>query len=58
MRYLANKVAEKFGQGFQQGPFQNYQTQPEGEVTVDKNPPKRSNASKVVGEYIEFEEID
>lgn len=56
LRYLAKKMAEKFGQG--PNPFDSYQQQSEGEVSIDKNPKKSSNNSKVVGEYIEYEEID
>lgn len=56
MRFLAKKMAEKFGQA--PNPFESYQKKPEGEVTIDKNPPKSSKNSKVVGEYIEYEEID
>ena len=34
LRYLAKKMAEKFGQG--PSPFDSYQQQSEGEVSIDK----------------------
>lgn len=56
MRYLAKKMAEKFGQG--PNPFESSKQRPEGEVTIDKKPQSNPSTGKVVGEYIEFEEID
>ncbi len=56
MRYIAKKMTEKFGQGA--SPFQSYENRPEGEVSIDKTPPKSRKSETVVGEYIEYEEID
>ena len=56
MRYLAKKMAEKFGQSAH--PFEANNRRPEGEVSIDKTPPKTSKSKNVVGEYIEYEEID
>ena len=56
MRYFAKKMAEKFGQGA--SPFDAYNPRPEGEVSIDKTPPKSSKSKNIVGEYIEYEEID
>lgn len=56
MRYIAKKMAEKFGQGA--NPFEAAQQRREGEVSIDKTPTSARKSEKVVGEYIEYEEID
>lgn len=58
IRYASKKVEDKFGQQF--GGFQQGTTEPqeEGKTTVYKKPNPKSNPSKKVGEYIEFEEIE
>lgn len=59
LNYAVKKTSEKFGQQF--GNFEDsygHKTR-EGETTVDKKPfSRKSNPSKKVGEYIDFEEID
>ena len=62
MRFLAKKMAEKFENSTGANPFQGFEntaTNPrEGEVSIDKNPTSKKENEKVVGEYIEYEEID
>ncbi|NJB35506.1 MULTISPECIES: DUF4834 family protein [Flavobacteriaceae] len=58
IRYASKKAEEKFGQqfgGFQQRTAEH---QEEGKTTVYKKSNTKSNPSKKVGEYIEFEEIE
>lgn len=59
LNYAVKKTNERFGQQF--GNYTDY-TEPrnsrEGETTVSKKPPRKTNPSKKVGEYIDFEEID
>lgn len=55
--YAVKKTGERFGQQF--GTYQDSQnTNSTGETTVDKSSVPKSNPSKKVGEYIDFEEID
>ena len=56
--YAIKKMTERFGQQF--GGFQNsnQQSNPSRGTTIDKKPKQRSNPSKKVGEYIDFEEIE
>lgn len=56
--YAVKKTQERFGQQF--GQYQDFGKEPNdvGETTVFKKPFKKSNPSKKVGEYIDFEEID
>ena len=55
--YAVKKTEERFGQQF--GNYQNpHNTTATGETTVDKTIVPKSNPSKKVGEYIDFEEID
>ncbi|WP_420601368.1 DUF4834 family protein [Flagellimonas sp.] len=58
MNYAVKKTQERFGQQF--GNYQDFRsnTPNEGETTVSKKPFRKSNPSKKVGEYIDFEEID
>ena len=58
LNYAVKKTSERFGQQF--GDNQGYgRTQErEGETSVFQKPPRKSNPSKKVGEYIDFEEID
>lgn len=58
LNYAVKKTNERFSQQFGNAQdFGNEQTR-EGETTVSKKPPRKSNPSKKVGEYIDFEEID
>ncbi|AWX45959.1 hypothetical protein HME9304_02991 [Flagellimonas maritima] len=56
--YAIKKTQERFGQQF--GNHQDFGPRPEqkGETKIFKKPFKKSNPSKKVGEYIDFEEID
>ena len=56
--YAVKKTEQRFGQQF--GQYQDFSktNTKEGETTVDKQPVRKSNPSKKVGEYIDFEEID
>ncbi|WP_336375832.1 DUF4834 domain-containing protein [Aureisphaera galaxeae] len=58
MRYIAKKAAQRFENAFGQAPFNDAgatYTQPNPSKSADDIP--KSNG-KVVGEYIDFEEID
>ena len=58
LNYAVKKTSERFGQQFgNPQDFDNGQDN-EGETTISKKPPRKSNPSKKVGEYIDFEEID
>ncbi|MCP4976939.1 MAG: DUF4834 family protein [Maribacter sp.] len=57
--YAAKKTEERFRENF--GDFANQRGNDEeqiGDVIIDKKPAKKNAASKKVGEYIEFEELD
>ncbi len=57
-RFLAKKMTQKFEGAFGGTAYGYEKSQPEGKVTVDQTPPKQRTSSKIVGEYIDFEEID
>ncbi|MGW9686122.1 DUF4834 family protein [Flagellimonas sp. 2504JD1-5] len=56
--YAVKKTQQRFGQEF--GNYQDFgqNARKEEETTISKKPFKKSNPSKKVGEYIDFEEID
>ena len=56
--YAIKKTQQRFGQEF--GNYQDFgkKSDNEGEGVNSKKPFKKSNPSKKVGEYIDFEEID
>jgi hypothetical protein len=58
LRYALKKTGERFGRPY--GPSQDFGATGtrEGETTVEGRPVRKSNPSKKVGEYIDFEEID
>jgi len=58
LNYAVKKTNERFSQQF--GNAQDFDREPskEGGTTISKKPPRKSNPSKKVGEYIDFEEID
>ncbi|MEZ4811074.1 MAG: DUF4834 family protein [Allomuricauda sp.] len=58
LNYAVKKTQERFGQQF--GGYQDFRDtrDNEGETTIFKKPFRKSNPSKKVGEYIDFEEID
>lgn len=58
LNYAIKKTSERFGQQF--GGAQDFggDRTNDGDTTIVKKPFRRSNPSKKVGEYIDFEEID
>nr|WP_298998564.1 DUF4834 family protein [uncultured Allomuricauda sp.] len=56
--YAMKKTQERFGGQFAQQDNQEANTSKEGETSVFTRPTRKSNPSKKVGEYIDFEEID
>ncbi len=58
MRYITKKAAERFGNAFGQGPFDaSTASYGQSSNTAPKKDIPKSNG-KVVGEYVDFEEID
>ena len=58
LNYAVQKTEERFGQQFGQFHQSQGTSQREGETTVHKKRNPKSNPSKKVGEYIDFEEIE
>ncbi|MEZ4857850.1 MAG: DUF4834 family protein [Flavobacteriaceae bacterium] len=58
MRFIAKKVQQRFENAFGQNPFQQYHSPKEEPITVNKNNSKKPKSKKVVGEYIDFEEVE
>lgn len=58
LNYAVKKTQEHFGQQF--GGYQDFgnERNNEGKTSVSKKQFRKSNPSKKVGEYIDFEEID
>ena len=57
LRYAGKKLEKRFRQQF--GDFKEQaQRQPEGSVHVHSKPEGKKRATKVVGDYIDYEEID
>jgi hypothetical protein len=60
LNYAGKKAEQHFREKFQgfntQQPSQN--STEEGDVIIENNTTRKSNSSKKVGEYIDFEEID
>ena len=52
IRSMARKMAQKFNQ-----PHTNYNTQNEGDISIDKIEKKQS-PKQDVGEYVDYEELD
>lgn len=57
-RYLAKKVNQKFERSFGQNPFQGNPQDTANETNQAKTKSSKSSSKEVVGEYIDFEEID
>jgi len=57
--YAAKKTEERFRENFD-GFTNKHKSNEEqiGDIIIDKKPTKQNTASKKVGEYIEFEELD
>ena len=59
VRYMSNKMQERFGGQFQQPQQKQDRDRPkEGETIIDKIPQQNRTTDKKVGEYIDYEEID
>ena len=58
LNYAVAKTQERFGQQFENYGESGNERNKEGETTIFKKRDLRSNPSKKVGEYIDFEEID
>ena len=58
LRYISKKAGQQFEQFF--GNNSNLKTQAdiEGNISIDKNPSQNHKASKKVGEYVEYEEVE
>jgi hypothetical protein len=54
--YAVKKTEQRFGDQF--GNFQDFNKQPKSDTQVNKKKRPKSNPSKKVGEYIDFEEIE
>jgi Domain of unknown function (DUF4834) len=57
-RFLAKKVNEKFESSFGQNPFEGFQQDKSSDSYQAKPKSSEPTSKKVVGEYIDFEEID
>jgi hypothetical protein len=58
MRYISKKAGQQFEQFFGNHPNMNTKREREGSISIDKNPSKNTQSSKIVGEYVEYEEVD
>lgn len=57
LRYASRKIQKRFQQQFEG--FQQHQRQsPESKVDLNANSKPKKRATKVVGDYIDYEEID
>ncbi|GEQ86496.1 hypothetical protein ULMS_20040 [Patiriisocius marinistellae] len=57
LKYIQKKMGQRM-EGFFGNMEQPQKQQEEGKITIDKVPSKNSKNSNVVGEYVDFEEID
>ena len=55
---LIKKVVEKAGQNFNQQYNQNYQSQNRDEIINNTQKTDKPRSTKIVGEYVDYEEID
>lgn len=58
MRYMSNKVQQKFEGQFGQQQQRQQPKQKEGETVIDKIPNRDSSSNSKVGEYIDYEEVE
>ena len=56
--YAVRKSQDSFARQFEKATNPYNKATEEGETTISKKPFRKSNPSKKVGEYIDFEEID
>ena len=57
MKYFSKKLAARFGAGFSDTTAPNTSQKKEGEISIDKVP-NTKKASKTVGQYVDYEEIE
>jgi len=57
VRYMSNKMQERFGGQFQQQQRNETRTK-EGETVIEKGPRSKKDSNDKVGEYVDFEEIE
>ena len=59
MKYLANRMQDKFQQKFnKQPPQSDFPPKNEGDVTIEDVKTSNTSKSDNVGEYVDFEEVD
>ncbi len=58
MRFILKKAAQRFENNFGPDPFQQSSAQDQDEITIEKPPKNRKSNGKVVGEYVDFEEVE
>lgn len=58
VRYMSNKVQERFGGQYQHQQQPDRNRPKEGETVIDKMPQQQQSSNKKIGEYIDYEEID
>ncbi len=58
MRFVAKKAAQRFENAFSQNPFGAPQSQSEGNNSHQKSSETLKSNGKVVGEYVDFEEVE
>ena len=58
MRFLAKKAAQRFESAFGQNPFQSAEGFQQASPSSSKSNDRPKSNGKIVGEYIDFEEID
>ena len=56
LRYASKKLEKRFRQQF--GGFENSTEQPEGSIHMQPKSKDKRRSTKVVGDYIDYEEID
>jgi len=58
MRFIAKKAAQRFENAFGQHPFGDPSAGTKDEATLERDGQKPKSNGNVVGEYVDFEEID
>ncbi|MEM7087688.1 MAG: DUF4834 family protein [Bacteroidota bacterium] len=58
MRFVAKKAAQKFESAFGQNPFQQNNGTAKNQDTMDRASKTPKSNGKIVGEYVDFEELD
>lgn len=58
LRYIMKRIGKSMSKRFYESQNQRKQQSREGEVTIDKKPPKGRKSNNDVGEYVDYEEID